>query len=183
MSKVSVFKFRLNGQSQEIANNIVRKYVESRGMVFYQEMNCFLSGNPNTNNTAKDVALSAGLSAAASLATGGATTIAVSTLLKGLECQIVGDELLIKCFIYNPKGKLKNIIHSAFNNTQTGALYLGDLKANLFKELNAANIPLIKTETEKINDGAEGRVLKKVLLIFLIMILICAALVFIVLQP
>ncbi len=182
MSKVSVFKFRMNNQNATLASNIVRKFTETRGMVFYPEMKCFLTGNPNMDNTAKDTALSVGASIAASALTGGAVGIAYNTILRGLECQIVGDELILKAFIYSPKSKMRSIIHSTMNNTQAGALYYGDLKANLFKELQSFNIVLIGSDTEKIHDGAEARVLKKVFIIFAIMLAICAIAIYFVIQ-
>lgn len=168
MSKVSVFKFSLNGQSNENINNIIQNYINSRGLYYNQEKRCYLTGRPS--NTTKDVAISAGLSAAATVLSGGTTVIVKNTLQRGFEYYFNGNELIIKAFIYNAKGDAKYIMHSVMNNSKAGAMYYADFKTNLLNSLQTNNVTLVSTETEKIKDGSEGRLAKKLIIIFLSMI-------------
>ena len=180
MSKLSVFKFKLNGQNADNITYMINNYLTSRGFVFNQEANAYLTQRPN--DTAKNMAASAGLSAVASIATGSATAIAIYSFQKGFEFNIIGDDLIIKCYIYNQKYKSKNPIHITYNNSQAGSLYISDLKHSLFEELKNSNVTLMKTESEKINDGSSKRIMIRLLIVFGIMILCIIGLMLIMLK-
>lgn len=180
MSKISVFKFNLNGQNTDNIINLITNYLTTRSFSYDEILKCYITGKPISD--AKNIALSAGLSAVASIASGGATAVAMSNVQRGFEYYINGNDLIIKCYIYTSTSKSKNPIHQTFNNTQAGALYYADLKNNLFNDLKNYNVTLMNTEIEKIKDGSSKRVALIIFIILASMILISALLVFIILK-
>ena len=171
MSKISFFKFNLNGQNTDNIINLITNYLTTRSFSYDEILKCYITGKPISD--AKNIALSAGLSAVASIASGGATAVAMSNVQRGFEYYINGNDLIIKS---------KNPIHQTFNNTQAGALYYADLKNNLFNDLKNYNVTLMNTEIEKIKDGSGKRVALIIFIILASMILISALLVFIILK-
>ncbi|MBQ6323912.1 MAG: hypothetical protein IJI22_03665 [Bacilli bacterium] len=179
MSKKSIFKFRLNNPEQEsnIVNQIINNYLNSRGFFYNSEKSCYTTGTPTKEENISNAALSAGVSIAATAITGNAVGISYNKIERGFEYKMNGNELIIKAYLITKNGT--SFIHSTFNNSQAGAIYYGDLKNNLFKQLANNNIQLASKEVEKINDGSEGKVVKVLLLYFLVLALVAASVIFI----
>lgn len=176
MSKISIFKYNLNGQNSDNITNIILEYLSSRGFIFDQEKNFYVTGKPN--NTANDIATSVGLSVAASLVTGG-TAITIVGIQRGFEFYINGNDLIIKAYLYNAKNKSKQMIHSTFNNSRAAALYYVDLKNALFNRLKESNITLMNTEEEHVNDGSGLRTVKTIFTVFGIIVVLAAIFIYI----
>ena len=173
MSKVSVFKFNIINNEQNInnINTIIQNYLSSRGFFYNNEKGCYTTGTPTKRDDATNVALSAGVSVASAVLTGGqfGSTVFYS-VQHGFEYYIKENQLIIKACIINKNAK--SFIHSTFNNSKAGARYYGDLQGSLFKELKNSNITLQSKEVEQINDGSENKTLKILGIFVLIMICI-----------
>ena len=169
MSKISVFKFNLNGQNKDNIENIILNYLSSRGFYFNQEKQFYVTGKPA--DTANNVAASIALSAATSILTGSARGVAITGVQRGFEYKFEEDNLIIKAYLYNAKYGSKNMIHSTLNNSQMGTLYNADLKNSLFQNLKDSYVTLMNTEAETVNDGSGKKLAKTLLMIFGITIL------------
>ncbi len=177
MSKISVFKFNINGDNQTVSiiNQIMNSYLGSRGYAYDNTQNCFATGDSTQRSDAANVALSVGASVLASAVTGG-TAVAFYNVRRGLEYYIDNNVLTIKAFLITKDGR--QMIHSTLNNSRAGASYLGDLKGSLFKALADNGIATYVTATEQINDGSEAKGLKVIFIVFGIIILFIVALFF-----
>lgn len=171
MSKVSVFRFKINNTEEiDKINQIIDNYLNARRMFYDNEKQCYMTAKPTKQDNIKNAALSTGVSVVASVLTGGVAVFSYNAIQHGFEYQINGNELVIKAYLIVKNAK--KFIHSIFNNSQAGARYYGDLQGTLFKELKNNNVLLTSKEVEKINDGSEFKTVRNILIYFLVLIII-----------
>ena len=181
MSKISVFKFKLNGQNSEMATAAINNYLNLKGFSYVQDTNSYETGKISPEEQAKDVAISTGLSVAATALTAGVRVANINSVQKGFEYSIDGDTLTIKAYIISGKDRIKTVIHTPFKSSQQGNSYMTDLNNNLFKILEGYNITKDSTTEEYINDGSEKSIGLKLAIIFFIMIAVSIGIIIVVL--
>lgn len=160
MSKISVFKFDLEGKDEIFVEKVVKEYAESKGLVYNGDEKMYTTERPTKKNDAKNVAASA----AASVLTG--KTTVYYTMGRALGYSIENHQLVIRACVINYKMKdAKYPIHSSFNNSQAGAWFYKELKSELFKKFKEDGIKLTSKEYEKIDDGSEKALAKRLLII------------------
>lgn len=161
MSKISVFKFNLDGKDKMMIKKIVKEYIESKGLVYDDDEKMYTTEKPSKKNDAKNVAASA----AATALTGRYTVY--YTMGRGIGFEVENNQLIIKACVINHKMKdAKYPIHSSFNNSQAGASFYKELKKELFKKLEEEGIKLTSKEYEKIEDGSGKALAKRLMIIF-----------------
>lgn len=171
MGKISVFKFNINNANNTQYNNnnyvanIIYSYLNSRGLLYNNERNCFCDAQPTKKDEARTVAANIGIGLVGALF--GTMVIPVTTLFQhGFEFQIVGNELIIKAYTINYKHNVRYAIHNTFNSNQSSITYYNDLRYNLFRALEQNGIMLVSKETEKVTDVGEKHPEIVILIIF-----------------
>ena len=145
MSKVSVFKFNINGGEQTLtnANQIITDYLKINGFFYSNEKLCYVKQiNKNT--------------------------------LHAFEFQIGGNQLVIRAYTIDCRYNSKQYIHSSLIYGIGGPQYYNNLKNVLFKKLKENNINLVSTGAEKTNDGSKSALsitIKMILIYVVVMIL------------
>lgn len=153
MGKISVFKFNINND-EKIKNNvndIINKYLISRGLLYDSENSCYTTRKPTKKEKDKNATISMGVSIAATILGGGYISAIIYSVQHAFEYKFTNDQLIIKAYLIDEYG-FKSYIHSSFNNTKAGALYYSDLKHYLFKELENNNVILVSKEVEEVKE-------------------------------
>ena len=178
MGKISVFKF-INNNTDVDASIIISDFLKNNGFSFNPERNCYTTMEPTKIDRARDIATSAVLTAASTLAGGGA--MVVSSVQKALEYRIEGNIIYIKAYIINTKMNTVQPIHSAMNSSNAGIYYYNDLRNKLFKKLQDNNIIFSRVDYEKVNDG-QGKKALFILIGTLAFIVLTFAIIFMILS-
>ena len=89
----------------------------------------------------------------------------------GFEYDINNNELIIKAYTLGIEYNTTRFIHSILNNSATGSFYYRELKRKLFKELKKNNVLLNCKKREKINDNANMKTAKNVLIFTVLLVI------------
>lgn len=167
MSKLSVFKFNIGlGTSYSDINSIINNYLNDSSFIYDYNAQCYVVGEISEKKANEHMALEI-VDALYDNAKGISHIYVNQNLHPCLNYRIDGNQLIIKAYILNDFANYKICIHSNVNTNAAGKEYYNDLKENLFDKLQQNNVNLISVETEKLKDGSSTKLLKKIIIIFL----------------
>ena len=174
MSKISIFKFRMNS-TETIARELINDYLTSKGFELDNEKQIYLM-KPKIDK--KELILKNVAGAVGSALVGGTYIVSAPYAGSyGFEWSTSNGELIIKAYLYEKNGYKKHIT-SKFNNAVPARWYNKDLKANLFKTLEEKGFTYIESSVEKIKDGIMSSDAKVLIGLAIFFILLAAIVIF-----
>ncbi len=184
MSKISIFKFKINRQIDIVfINNIMNNYLYEKGFKYYDKEKCYMNNIPSqeiidkieskksSNNIFVDFYYL--------ILWGRFLDYDYFSYHKCLEYEIDGNYLIIKAYTIDLYSNVKYYIHITPNTSLDGRDFYNDLRNNLFNILNKNNIVLENTETEKINTKEDRPVIRNLFLssMFILIIVVIIAII------
>lgn len=167
MSKISVFKFNISQESDyTIINSIIANYLNENEFCYNYNEQCYMVGEASEQKANEHMA-SEIVGAMYDMSRGISHIYVNPNIHPCLTYKIEGTQLIIKAYTLDAFANVKAYIHSNINTNVVGKEYYNNLKSSLFTKLQQNNIQLISTETEKIKDKSSSKLLKKLIIIFL----------------
>lgn len=179
MSKVSVFKFKINNivEKTELIDTIISEYLNKNGFNYNSNEKCYMIGNPSEADANKNMALNIASTLERHALDLNPTSVShlsrvYTNIHQCLEYEILGNQLIIKAYTFNAFSSIKAYIHSSINTNMAGKEYYHNLQTELFNELEKNNITLVSVESEKVVDTSNKKLIKKTILFVLPVIII-----------